>query len=55
MTSDMTRDVFEIDQLRPSQKNNESNKKIYNPIHEIWSIDIADLSAFKTSNNRGYR
>ena len=28
------------------------NKKIYNHIDEIWSIDLADFSDCKSSNNK---
>ena len=32
-----------------------TNKIIYNHIDEIWSIDLADFSDYKTSNNKGFR
>ena len=37
------------------KKNYETNKIIYNHIDEIWSIDLADISDYKTSNNRKFR
>ena len=36
-------------------KNYPTNEKIYNHIDEIWSIDLADFSDYKTSNNKGFR
>ena len=30
-------------------------KIIYNHIHEIWSIDLADMIDYKTSNSKGDR
>ena len=36
-------------------KNYATNKIVYNHIDEIWSIDLADFSDYKTSNNKGYR
>ena len=40
---------------KPLKRNYPSNKIIYNHIDEIWSIDLADLVDYKTSNNKGYR
>ena len=39
----------------PPKKNFPTNKIIYNYVDEIWSIDLADFSDYKTSNNKGYR
>ena len=39
----------------PPRKNYSTNKIIYNSIDEIWSIDLADFSDYKTSNNKGFR
>ena len=36
-------------------RNYPTNKVVYNHIEEIWSIDLADFSDCKTSNNEGYR
>ena len=36
-------------------RNYPTNKILYNHIDEIWSIDSADFSDYKTSNNKGYR
>ena len=32
-----------------------TNKVVYNNIDEKWSIDLADFSEYKTTNNKGYR
>ena len=32
-----------------------TNKIIYNQIDEIWSIELADMIDYKTSNNRRFR
>ena len=37
------------------KKNYPTNKITYNSIDEIWSIDLADFSDYKTSNNKGFR
>ena len=39
----------------PPRKNYPTNKKIYNHIDEIWSIDLVDFSDYKTSNNKRFR
>ena len=39
----------------PPHKNYGTNKIIYNHIDEIWSIDLADFSGYKISNNKGFR
>ena len=46
-----------IDEIysKPPIKNYPTNKKIYNHIDEIWSIDFADFSDYKFSNNKCYR
>ena len=46
-----------IDEIysKPPRKNYETNKIVYNHIDEIWSIDLADMIDYKTSNNKGYR
>ena len=36
-------------------KNYETNKVVYNLVDEIWSIDLFDMTDYKTSNNKGYR
>ena len=46
-----------IDEIysKAPKKNYPTNKIIYNHIDEIWSIDLADFSHYKTSNNKGFR
>ena len=46
-----------IDELysSPPKKNYPTNKITYYYIEEIWSIDLADFSDYKTSNNKSYR
>ena len=39
----------------PPRKNYPTNKILYDSIDEIWSIDLADFSDYKTLNNKGYR
>ena len=46
-----------IDEIysKPPLRNYPTNKIVYNHIDEIWSIDLADFSDYKTSNNKGFR
>ena len=46
-----------IDEIysKPPKKNYSTNKIIYNFVDQIWSIDLADMVDYKTSNNKGYR
>ena len=46
-----------IDEIysKPPRKNYPTNKIVYNYVDEIWSIDLADFSDYKTSNNKGFR
>ena len=39
----------------PPKKNYPTDKIVYNYIDEIWSIDLADMVDYKTSNNKGFR
>ena len=39
----------------PPRKKYPTNKIVYNHIDDIWSIDLADFSYYKTSNNKGIR
>ena len=39
----------------PPKKNYPTNNILYNNIDEIWSIDLADMIDYKTSNNKGFR
>ena len=40
---------------KPPRKNYPTNKITYNYVDEIWSIDLAYFSDYKTSNNKGFR
>ena len=40
---------------KPTLRNYPSIKIVYNHIDEIWSIDLADMIDYKTSNNKGFR
>ena len=40
---------------KPPRKNYPTKKIVYNHINEIWSIDLADMIDYKTSNNKGFR
>ena len=54
----MKKDLIKIfiDEIYSSpRKNYPTNKRVYNHIDEIWSIDLADFSGYKTSNNKGFR
>ena len=46
-----------IDEIytKAPKKNNPTNKLVYNHIDEIWSIDLAYMIDYKTSNNTGFR
>ena len=46
-----------IDEIfsKPPRKNYPTNKIVYNHIDEIWSIDLANFSDYKTSNNKRFR
>ena len=43
-----------IDEIytKAPKKNYETNRVMYNHIDEIWSIDLADFSDYKISNNK---
>ena len=46
-----------IDEINSSatKRKYETMKIVYNRFDEIWSIDIADFSDYKTSNYKGFR
>ena len=54
MKKDLTK-IF-IDEIynTPPRKIYPTNKIVYNHIDEIWSIDLADMIDYKTSNNKGF-
>ena len=39
---------------KPPMRNYETNKILYNRIVKMWSIELADFSDYKTSNNKGF-
>ena len=55
MKKDLTKIFIDEIYSKPPKKNYPTNKMNYNHIDEIWSIDLADFSDYKTSNNKGYR
>ena len=52
---DLTKIFIDEIYRKAPKKNYETNKITYNHIDEIWSIDLADFSDYKISNNKGYR
>ena len=52
---DLTKIFVDEIYSKPPKKNYETNKIVYNSIDEIWSIDLADFSDYKISNNKGFR
>ena len=52
---DLTKNFIDEIYSKPPLRNYPTNKIVYNYVDEIWSIDLADFSDYKTSNNKGYR
>ena len=52
---DITKIFIDEKYSTPPRKNYSTNKIISNSIDEIWCIDLADFSDYKTSNNKGFR
>ena len=52
MKKDLTRTFIDEIYSKPPKNNYETNKIVYNYIDEIWSIDLADMIDYKTSNNK---
>ena len=52
---DLTKIFIDEIYSKPPRKNYPTNKIVYNFVDEIWSIDLADFSDYKTSNNKGFR
>ena len=55
MKKDLTKIFIDEIYSKPPKKNYPTNKILYNHINEIWSIDLADMIDYKTSNNKGFR
>ena len=53
------RDVIKIcideEYSKAPLRNYPTNKIVYNYVDEMWSIDLADIIDYKTSNNKGFR
>ena len=52
---DLTKIFIDEIYSKAPKKNYPTNKIVYNHLDEIWSIDLADFSDYKTSNNKGFR
>ena len=52
---DLTKTFIDEIYSSPPKKNYPTNKIVYKNIDEIWSIDLADMIDYKTSNNKDYR
>ena len=55
MKRDLTKVFIDEIFIKPPKKNNPTNKILYNHIDEIWSIDLADMMAYKISTKKGFR
>ena len=55
MKRDLTKIFIDEIYSKPPRRNYPTNKIVYNHIDEIWSIDLADFSDYKTTNNEGFR
>ena len=55
MKKDLTKIFTDENYSTSPRKNYPTNKIVYDHIDEIWSIDLADFSDYKTSNNKGFR
>ena len=55
INKDLTKIFIDEIYSKAPKKNYETNKITYNYIDDIWSIDLADFSDYKISNNKGYR
>ena len=55
INKDLTKKFIDEIYSKPPKKNYETNKIKYNHVDDIWSIDLADFSDYKTSNKKGYR
>ena len=55
MKKELTKIFIDEIYSTPPRKNYSTNKLVYNHIYEIWSIDLADMIDYKTSNNEGFR
>ena len=51
---DLTKNFVDEIYSKAPLRNYPTNKIIYNHVDEIWSIDLADFSDYKISNNKGF-
>ena len=52
---DLTKIFIDEIYSKPPKKNYPTKKIIYNNVDEIWSIDLADMIDYKTSNSKRFR
>ena len=55
MKKDLTKIFIDEIYSKPPVRYYPTNKIVYNNIDEIWSIDLADMSDYKISDNKSYR
>ena len=55
MKKDLTKIFIDEINSKPPRRNYPTNKIVYNHIDELWSINLADMIDYKTSNNKGFR
>ena len=55
MKKDLTKIFIDEIYSKPPKKKYPTKKILYNHLNEIWSIDLADMIDYKTSNNKGFR
>ena len=55
MKKNLTKIIIDEIYSKAPKRNYPTNKIVYNYIDEIWSIDLADFSDYKVSNNKNYR
>ena len=55
MKKDLTKIFNDQIYSKPPRRNYPTNKKTYNYIDEIWSIDVADMIDYKISNIKLFR
>ena len=54
MKKQVTKIFIDESYSTPPKKNYATNKIVYNYVDEIWSIDLADMIDYKTSDNKGF-
>ena len=51
----LTRTFIDEIYSKPPLRSFPTKKMVYNHIDEIWSFDLADMTDYKLSNNKGFR